>query len=296
MTAETTTKATTGRHTQKLPPSPAMRDEWAMAAEMNRTHPKPGAEWVPRDTIYSDPALTPRRGGVDWDTVRRYADVFRDLPAITVQAETFRLIDGRHRWTASYETAANTVLIPITEVVCSDDEAIDLSVRANVAHGLPFAQADRLYWAKDFLKRHPDWSDSRIAEWTGASERYIWGERAKLVRSGLEQPKTRTGRDGKTRDMTNAKTPPRNQPPHRAEVVTTFEPDPEPEMGDEYAESESPLRPGHDLIAAASAIRQRLYEYGTMVEDGEMAEALNRILDLADEVNALANATRKALG
>ena len=127
------------------------------------------AKWVPVDAIVSRPDVNPRRShACDPATVKRYAEQIDRLPPISVQRDTLVLIDGRHRLEAAKR--AGLELISVEELGLADDELIDHAVHANVGHGRPASAADRRYWAEDFLRRHRDWSPSRIAEWTGASE------------------------------------------------------------------------------------------------------------------------------
>lgn len=213
--------------------NPTVRRDWERAAAQ-------GPEWVPAETIWVRDDVEPRlESHTDDATVERYADNYAALPPIVVQRDTFALVDGRHRLAASYK--ASTDFIRITEVDVADDELIDWAVRANANHGRGANQAERIHWAKDFLERHSDWSDGRIAEWTGASVRFVFDERARQSRqiqnsagtgdqpmhgAYVEAPLKRLGADGKWRAV----------PPRATKIVQSYDPGPDRDHDDDEYE------------------------------------------------------------
>jgi hypothetical protein len=72
------------------------------------------------------------------------------------------------------------------------------AIRRNVTHGLPLTLAERRAAVKRLLKRHPGWSDSRIAEICGVSGQTVSRCR-KEAELSLSNPERRVGRDGKGR-------------------------------------------------------------------------------------------------
>ena len=199
----------------------ALQDGWRTAAVLNDQAPGDG-EWVPIRAIQVREAILPRMQ-LDTDAVERYALAFDQLPPITVQKDTFVLIDGRHRLAAAPQAVRDH--IRIREMDIPDEDLADWAVQANVTHGVPLTQAERMHAAKGLLKRHHPqsggdraWSVAKIAQWAGVSRSTVhnWltqesrrGEAAasQHAREGVQvghvegapPPLTRTGRDGKRR-------------------------------------------------------------------------------------------------
>lgn len=158
--------------------SAGLRELWATAAHLNEHAPGEG-EWVPWRAIEVREAILPRER-LDQAAVDRYAQTFDALPPVRVQAGTFVLIDGRHRLAAVHRATRDH--IRIVELACADDELEDEATRANVQHGVPLSQEERLKAAKAmYARHHPDtggtsgtaWTDARIAEWSGVGRTMV---------------------------------------------------------------------------------------------------------------------------
>jgi hypothetical protein len=125
-------------------------------------------------------------------------------PPILVWGDERQVIDGAHRVEAARRLGHSRVMA--IRFLGTRDEAYVESVRRNVDHGLPLSVGDRRRAAVRVLRRHPDWSDRRIASVCGLSGRTV----ARLRREesdtadsdgtvvGLER---RVGRDGKARPV-----------------------------------------------------------------------------------------------
>lgn len=212
-----------GRTSELEPENDAVRWEWDEARKL-------GDGWVPTASIFLRDDLQPRiESPIDLDTARRYADAFDLLPPVQVQRGTLTLIDGRHRVRAAYLSNPQRLWIRVVEMDVSDEELIDYAVKANVSHGRPATATERKYWAKDFLKRHTDWSDRMIAEWTGGDRMTILTLRGQMeAKAEIEHTTTRIGADGKTRNVSASQG---RQPAKNSQVETdvTSPVEPEPE-------------------------------------------------------------------
>lgn len=172
-----------GRTSKDAPATEALREEWRIAAELNEQGGE--GEWVPRESVYIREDILPREGEfVDHERVREYATIFRQLPPIVVQKGTFVLIDGRHRHGASFESAASTVCIRITEIDVPDEELREAAFNANRSHGLPYRPKDRIAHLKYLLAKHGDdqehWRDRDYANECGLSVNAVMDHRHKL--------------------------------------------------------------------------------------------------------------------
>lgn len=145
-----------------------------------------------------------RGGGLDEAHVALLMETVDQWPPILVWGDEQQVIDGAHRVEAARRLGYSRVMA--VRFVGSRDEAFIESVRRNVDHGLPLSFSDRRRAALRVLRRHPDWSDRRIASVCGLSGRTV----ARLRRDetgpsdgdatvvGLER---RVGRDGKARPV-----------------------------------------------------------------------------------------------
>jgi ParB-like chromosome segregation protein Spo0J len=141
-----------------------------------------------------------RQAGTDPAHVRLLADAASsvDLPAVLVQKQGWRLIDGMHRLEAAKLRGERSIRARVVD--CSDEEALVLAVKSNTLHGLPLARADRISGAKRILSAHPDWSDRVIAGMAGLSARTIASLRNSTIGEAAFIGK-RLGRDGKRRPV-----------------------------------------------------------------------------------------------
>lgn len=225
-----------GRGSRVSPGLEALKWEWDAADKLNAEHPGQG-EWVPRRTIFVDDSISPRsEANVDDVLVSHYANIFSLLPPIRVQKDTFRLIDGKHRLRASFESAASTEHIRIVEVEVPDDELWLAAFDANAEHGRALKTDERVAFAKKLMKAFPGWSDAKVAERAGVSRNTVMKYRPSA--KDPNAPVTREGRDGKVYQVAQNEHPEGRSESERApripvtvpvrSPISTFEPDPEP--------------------------------------------------------------------
>ncbi|WP_433325239.1 ParB/RepB/Spo0J family partition protein [Spirillospora sp. CA-294931] len=141
---------------------------------------------------------SPRQEGENWEHVRVLAESCESLPPIIVHQPTMRVIDGVHRVQAAMLN--NLDAIEARLVDCDANVAFILAVEANVAHGLPLSQADRVAAANRIISANPQWSDRAVAAATGLSGKTVSRIRC---RSSAENPRSgvRLGRDGRLRPL-----------------------------------------------------------------------------------------------
>ncbi|GAA4224535.1 hypothetical protein GCM10022254_04210 [Actinomadura meridiana] len=144
---------------------------------------------------------SPRLGGENWDHVRLLAELGGGLPPIMVHQPTMRVIDGVHRVQAAILNDAETIEARLLD--CDLNVAFVLAVKANVAHGLPLSQPDRMAAAGRIIAAHPQWSDRAVAAATGLSDKTIARLRDRTGQ-GAAQPAARLGRDGRLRPLDSA--------------------------------------------------------------------------------------------
>ncbi|MET8878881.1 ParB N-terminal domain-containing protein [Nocardia sp. NPDC004604] len=116
------------------------------------------------------------------------------LPPIVVHRATMMVVDGVHRVRA----AQCRGLESIDAVFFEGDvrQAFVLAVHLNSRHGLPLSLADRKSAAERILRDFPEWSNRKLGEVAGLSDKTIAAIRR---RSGAEIPHPaggRVGRDG----------------------------------------------------------------------------------------------------
>lgn len=194
---------TTGRESKH---HPLLSDLWKTASDLNVNHgTSPGAaaggEFVPWRTIVVDDEFSPRLGEVDEETVKRYEACLDELPPIVVQKGTFRLADGKHRFTAFTRHRDH---VRIREVEIASEDLLEYAITANITHGLPLKLAHRLNALKQMLKQHGPgtrnmWSTSRLATTCGV-DRLTASNYAKAMTDGQaapEGPVTVIGADGR---------------------------------------------------------------------------------------------------
>lgn len=151
---------THGRTSAENPIDQALAEAWEIAKTMNADCKQ--GEWVPKRSIYIDTDILPRHHAqLDHNKVREYAEVFRQLPPIKVQKDTFVLIAGHHRLHASFEPTATTDLIRIEEMDVAYDQLWIEAFNDNRAHGIPYTKADRI----DHLQRLIDAFPQKTIEW-----------------------------------------------------------------------------------------------------------------------------------
>ena len=116
-------------------------------------------------------AGSPRTTGEDPRHIDALAEVCRDLPPIVIHRPTMTVIDGVHRLRAierSGATSISAVFFDGTEC-----EAFVLAVKLNAGHGLPLSLADRKAAARRMLADFPEWSNRRLAQAAGLSDKTV---------------------------------------------------------------------------------------------------------------------------
>ncbi len=145
-----------------------------------------------------------RSGGLDEPHVALLMETVEQWPPIIVWSENYLVIDGTHRVEAARRLGCSR--IAAVRFLGTRDEAFVESIRRNVDHGLPLSVGDRRRAASHVLRRHPEWSDRRIASLCGLSGKTLArlrrdelaGSKVEGVIVGLER---RVGRDGKARPV-----------------------------------------------------------------------------------------------
>ncbi|MFD0690829.1 ParB/RepB/Spo0J family partition protein [Actinomadura fibrosa] len=144
---------------------------------------------------------SPRLEGEDAQHVRTLAESGAKLPPIVVHMPSRTVIDGMHRLRAAMlrgETAIDAHYVHGTEA-----DMFVLSVTANIQHGLPLSQQDRMTAAERIFVTRPEWSDRMVAVVVGLSGKKVAALRRRLA-DEIPQPAVRIGRDGRTRPVDGA--------------------------------------------------------------------------------------------
>ena len=180
------------------------------------------SEILQLDDIIIDNGLNPRDGALDQEVILDYAAHVDDLPSMHVfrldEVEGsgipgYYLTRGFHR-IAAHRLAGRTSAHFIVHVGTFEEAREDADLD-NLKHGLRLSRAERRAVIERQLKRHPDWSDTRLATACSTTNKTV-----RAVRDELEETKeiprldTLMGSDGIWR--------PRELPPR----VVAPEPDP----------------------------------------------------------------------
>ncbi len=139
---------------------------------------------------------SPRSGGPDPDHVRALAETYDQLPPILVHRASMTVIDGLHRLQAARILGRRTVQVMFFDG--DESEAYVEAVRCNIAHGRPLSVKDRENAAIRMLVAHGDWSDRRLAQICGLSNKTVAGLRVRVDSTGSGAA-VRIGRDGRKR-------------------------------------------------------------------------------------------------
>jgi len=142
---------------------------------------------------------SPRLAGVDRAHAELLAESADELPAVLVQRDTMRVIDGRHRLQAARLRGQSRIAVRFVDV--TDDEAFLLAVEANLAHGLPLSLADRKAAAARIMRSRPQWSDRAIAKASGLSWKTVGALRRHVHVADGDH---RVGQDGRARPVDGA--------------------------------------------------------------------------------------------
>jgi uncharacterized protein YerC len=141
---------------------------------------------------------SPRLLGTDDEHCLALVESGAELPPIVVHRASRRVIDGVHRIRAAMMRGEEVVRARLFEGTAED--AFVLSVRMNVAHGLPLSRSDRMAAAERIISSHPQWSNRVIASCTGLSASTVAKVRNRSVGDD-GQSVTRIGRDGRVRPV-----------------------------------------------------------------------------------------------
>ncbi|MGP4029219.1 hypothetical protein [Actinomadura sp. 3N407] len=144
---------------------------------------------------------SPRLEGEDAQHVRTLAESGATLPPIVVHMPSRTVIDGMHRLRAAMlrgEKAIDAHYFHGTET-----DMFVLSVTANIQHGLPLSQQDRMTAAERIFVTHPEWSDRMVAIVVGLSGKKVAALRRRMA-DDIPQPTVRIGRDGRARPVDGA--------------------------------------------------------------------------------------------
>lgn len=143
-------------------------------------------------------ADSPRLDGEDAEHVRRLAESGAVLPPIVVHLPSRKVIDGMHRLRAAMLRGETDIQVRFFQG--SESDVFLLAVAANIRHGLPLSQNDRMAAAGKIFISHPEWSDRMIADVVGLSGKRVADLRRSIADRTL-QPAMRIGRDGRARPV-----------------------------------------------------------------------------------------------
>jgi hypothetical protein len=182
---------------------PASGDNLFMAAGFEGSDSLNGLEDLPEVAVPIStlvPGFCLRLTGTDPNHIRMLADAAGSvsLPSILVQRRGSRIVDGMHRVEAAKLRHEENICARFID--CSDEEALVLSIKLNVLHGLPLSRADRISGAKRILAAHRDWSDRAVAAVSGLSAKTIASLRNRSTED-MQFHGKRLGRDGKWRPV-----------------------------------------------------------------------------------------------
>lgn len=166
-----------------------------------------GQEQIPEDAVVDvavsalSVADSPRVAGENPEHVQALVVAQAELPPILVHHSTMRVIDGVHRLRVA--KLRGDEYIAARFFSGDEKDAFVLSVKSNIAHGLPLSLADRKAAAKRIITSHPQWSDRMIASVVGLAARTV----AEIRRQGAGntvQLQARVGQDGRVRPINGA--------------------------------------------------------------------------------------------
>lgn len=190
------------------------------------------------------------------DVIAEYAEAYGagvNLPALLVffDGETYWLADGFHRIAAARIAGLDGVEAEVRGGTQGD--AQDAAAAANDGHGLRRTNEDKRNAVRSMLSRHPDWSDSRIANWVHVTDKTV-----AAVRATSEFPKSsiRRGADGRVYETSNIGRRESKERPSPFEggpsIAARWPPEPGPVPGSVVADRFPDLMP--DGIAADGTV------------------------------------------
>jgi hypothetical protein len=142
---------------------------------------------------------SPRVTGEDPQHIRALAETENPLPPIIVHRATMRVIDGMHRLRAAELRGQGEIEVRYFDG--NESDAFILSVKTNIAHGLPLSLADRKAAAVRIIEANPHWSDRLIASKAGIAAKTVGAMRDQDRLDA--QPESRVGQDGRFRPVSS---------------------------------------------------------------------------------------------
>jgi hypothetical protein len=141
--------------------------------------------------------LSPRLSEQDIEHAQLLAYRFDECPPILVERSTSTVIDGVHRLLAARMLGRKSVTVQFFDG--THEQAFVEAVKSNIAHGKPLSLTEREAAAKKILQMTGDWSDRRVAEVCGLSDKTV----GRLRKSSADIPQSmkRVGRDGRVRPV-----------------------------------------------------------------------------------------------
>ena len=160
---------------------------------------------VPIADIKTDSG-TQTRLSITEDVVADYAECMKsgaEFPPVIVfhDGSDYFMADGFHRTLGAARIGLTEILADVRKGTWQD--ALLYSLGANQTNGLRRTNPDKRNCVELALKEFSDWSDRKIAEVCGISDRFVnkLRDEVRTVRtcnnSAQSKPTTRTGRDGK---------------------------------------------------------------------------------------------------
>jgi len=119
-----------------------------------------------------------------------------EFPPILVDRSTMEVVDGHHRLAVA--RMRNRELIAVRFFDGDRDQAIVLSIRANVTHGKALSLREREQAAVEVLQRMPEFSDRFVSECCGLAPGTVRTLRERATDQN-GQLSHRVGRDGRAR-------------------------------------------------------------------------------------------------
>jgi hypothetical protein len=144
---------------------------------------------------------SPRLEGENAEHVRTLAESGAALPPIVVHLPSRKIIDGMHRLQVAILRGEKDIEARFFQG--TETDVFLLSVAANIQHGLPLSQDDRIAAAERIFIMHPEWSDRMVAIVVGLSGKRVAALRRQLA-GHTPQPAVRIGRDGRSRPVDGA--------------------------------------------------------------------------------------------
>jgi ParB-like chromosome segregation protein Spo0J len=164
------------------------------------TEPEPAT--IPCDMLRI--ADSPRLAGENREHIQVLAESLDEFPPILVHRPSMQVIDGMHRLAATRLRGRTEIKVQFFDG--NEEDIFVISVRTNIAHGLPLSLADRKAAAARIIKAYPEWSNRLIASITGLSPKTIGAIRAtsQCATGENTQLHARRGHDGRLRPLSSS--------------------------------------------------------------------------------------------